>query len=836
MADKRKFSEEPNDAQIEQLLKTAYTAAEPPPAFADALYTKLDRQFTEQNAAALQEGYLAASTNGEAQASGAATLGQGLPAAEKAAARSTTWRTKRRLAVLVAVAASLLVAAALWSSRPVYGWARMMQALEECNWVQAVSIGADAKKSGWISAVRGIVAVQAGDRATFRDHRRQISSDYRPDERIVYRSTLAAARSWNWQADLLRLLAPSLAKESTLADLPEKLSLAAESWQWVTSQEDGRRLVELRVTLKTLEAASRLVKLVLLLDPQTNLPVACRVLGQEHRDLAAYRFAYPRQGPSSIFSLAVPRDARVVAADRATENAEPASAKAVPAEAEPLALDELVQRVDAQLAAYWQSQGIHPAEPASDAEFLRRVYLDLTGRIPTVSEARQFLEDRGADRRERLVDALLDCRDHATHLAAVWRTMLLPEGVDLSRLGGTAKFDTWLADRFDENLPYDQLVRQLLLAEGRISKSGPLLFYAAMTLNPEKLAARTSRVFLGMRMGCAQCHDHPFDKAISQQDFWGFAAFFAQISRPRGKMEQTSPVMRVHDNGRGEVTLPDTDEIVPPKLPTTHPAIATGADAPSRRQQLVDWLTSPENRRFSQAAVNRVWAHLFGRGLVEPVDDMRTDNPPVCPEVLETLSRDFVASRFDLRRLFKALALSRAYQLSSRSTGDDPSQALCFARMNIKSLTADQLYDCIAVATRSEVFSSSGDGSEGTLARLDNSLRQAFIEQFRAPPGQRTDYEAGIPQALSLMHGRLVHGATDLASSGLLKSLGAPFFSDQQRVETLFLATLSRLPEPYERQPMLEHIQAAANERERQRRLGDVLWALLNSAEFTLNH
>jgi hypothetical protein len=500
----------------------------------------------------------------------------------------------------------------------------------------------------------------------------------------------------------------------------------------------------------------------------------------------------------------------------------------------PLPFDELVQQINAQMSAFWQAQAVRPAAPTSDQEFVRRVYLDLTGRIPIVSEVYEFLDDTHAGRRERLVDDLLERRDHATHLAAVWRGMLLPDGVDLSPLGGAAQFDAWLADRFGENLPYDQLVRQLLLAEGRVSESGPLLFYAALRLNPEEIAAKTSRAFLGMRMECAQCHDHPFDQ-ITQDAFWGYAAFFAQISRPRGKMEMTSPVMRVHDIPSGEVMLPDTEVVVKPRLPGAEADLPEPAGDSSRRQQLVAWLSSADNGHFSRATVNRVWEHLFGRGLVSPVDDMRPDNPPICPELLDLLSRDFAASGFDLRRLLRALVLSDAYQLSSQADADEPSQALCFARMNLKSFTADQLYDCIAVATRNEAMITSGTG-ESSLARFENPTRQAFIEQFRAPPGERTDYQAGIPQALALMHGKLVDGATDLSTSGLLKSLEAPFFSDEQRVETLFLATLSRQPEPHEREQMLAHVRAAKTPDDKSRALGDVLWALLNSGEFTFNH
>jgi hypothetical protein len=499
-----------------------------------------------------------------------------------------------------------------------------------------------------------------------------------------------------------------------------------------------------------------------------------------------------------------------------------------------LADDQLSQQIDAQLEKSWRDHGIHPAQPAGDAEFMRRVYLDLTGRVPSVAEAREFLSATEPDRRETLVNRLLSHRDHATHFASAWRSILIPADVDLTRLGGAGKFDEWLAERFTANEPYDKIVEQLLLAEGRVSESGPLLFYAAVKLNPEELAARTSRAFLGVRMECAQCHDHPFDDDISQQDFWSFAALFARISRPEGKMEMTSPVLQVRDNRSGDVKLPESEEIVPPRLPETETPLVEGDQSPSRRRQMVDWLTARDNKHFAQATVNRVWAHLFGRGLVEPVDDMRPANPAIAPEVLDALARDFAASGFDLRRLVRALVLTKAYQLSSESTNDDPSRTLYFAQMNIKSFTAEQLYDCITVV--------SGSGGAGaaradatSLARTGDATRAAFIQQFRTQPGQATDYQAGIPQALTMMHGALVSRATDKATSGLLKSLSAPFFTDEQRVDTLFLATLSRYPAEGERDAVVETL-AALGAADRQQALGDVLWALVNSAEFTLNH
>jgi hypothetical protein len=271
-------------------------------------------------------------------------------------------------------------------------------------------------------------------------------------------------------------------------------------------------------------------------------------------------------------------------------------------------------------------------------------------------------------------------------------------------------------------------------------------------------------------------------------------------------------------------------------LPLVGGTVTDGADSPSRRKQLVSWLTARDNVHFSQATVNRVWAHLFGRGLVDPVDDMRPANAAISPELLDALSRDFAASGYDLRRLLREIALSKAYQLSSRSEANDPSRTLHFAQMNLKSFTAEQLYDCIAVATQQASTTANNAAAPAGLVRIDDMSRQSFVQKFRAPPGQATDYQAGIPQALALMHGGLIHNATDLSTSVMLRALAAPFFTDQQRLETLFLATLSRRPTAAEQSAIQQGLSEASTAEERQQALGDVLWALLNSAEFTFNH
>ena len=503
---------------------------------------------------------------------------------------------------------------------------------------------------------------------------------------------------------------------------------------------------------------------------------------------------------------------------------------------------EVVQWIDETLEMLWNENEIQPVSPASDTELLRRVYLDVAGRTPTVTEVRRYLKDTDPNRYKILVQRLVAGSDHASHWATTWRTFLIPEGVDLDSFGGREAFDRWLAERFDSGQSYDSIVRELLLAEGRLSQSGPLLFYSAAKLDPDRLAGQTSRVFLGIRLECAQCHDHPFEP-WTQEDFWSYAAFFARISRPNAKLETVSTVMRVHDIDRGDVRLPDTNTIVPPRFlgqsNDLEEVQGENGESIARRSRLAKWLTSPENPYFARATVNRVWSLMFGRGIVDPVDDFGSSHPPRSPELLDALASQLIDSGFDLRSVTQTIALSQAYQLSSAAPpNDSPSTERSrldhFAQMELKTLTAPQLYDCISVATLLE--QSDDSGMDLRLARFGNSRRRLFLQQFASPVHNRVEYNAGIPQALTLMNGGLIESVTGVSTSGLLKSLDAPFFTNDQRIEVLFLATLSRRPTESESELLASAVPADAKAGQRDEALADILWALLNSAEFSLNH
>jgi hypothetical protein len=502
----------------------------------------------------------------------------------------------------------------------------------------------------------------------------------------------------------------------------------------------------------------------------------------------------------------------------------PPRAGAQDAPAGPDEFARMVARIDTLVNERLARAGVEPAPLADDAEFLRRAHLDLIGVIPTAAEVRAFLADTTPDKRARLIESLLARPGHATHLAGAWRDVLLPPDPNVAQFGSRTGFQFWLRDRFERNVRYDRIVAELLITRGNPNQATPALFFTAAELKPEELAARSARIFLGVQIECAQCHDHPTDR-WTKRDFWGYAAFFAQLE---SVAERPLGASAFQDKEQGEVFLPGTQEAIPP---TFLGRVNAGAEPGQRRLRLALWLASKDNPYFARATANRVWALLFGRGLVEPRDDLGPHNPPSHPELLDELSQYLIKSRFDLRLMLRTLASTDAYARSSAwpSDGPEPAPEL-FARMAMKSLSPEQLYDCLAAATRRQSMPLAREGEFDVDAG-----RQAFLAKFEGTPASAVDFSSGIPQALTLMNGDEIRAATDLESSGLLVALGAPFLTDAERVESMFLATLSRKPTDAERSRFLEYV-SRKGAKERSRGLSDALWAILNSAEFALNH
>ncbi|MEW4527226.1 DUF1549 and DUF1553 domain-containing protein [Maioricimonas sp. JC845] len=821
------------DPELEQLLCDAYDAP-PVPA---SLYTRIEQAVEQEWGKPIRP----------TTRRTAGTLGQ--------AAR---WARTR----LVPIAACLLVAVAvgfvLNANSRVYAWSTVVEALAREGVVQLD--GPDGSR--WLAASAGLLSQETPAVSCLVDTRQQIVLEH-----LKGTSTVQRRPAQLGEGDVSRdLLCLTFVCGDAVSDPGQLAGARIVDQQWA-EERNGDEQVRLKVRFALPSSEKLTVNLTL--DPETSLPRSASVRRSNQRKTDV-SFTYPATSavalreqtiPSNVTVIDVPADepsllvsaagedrgttgpdrdagSRVAEVDLAGVDKAVAftvtpTMDGIPSKWQPVAVvdrpsSQVIRGIDRILEDLWEENEIEPTVPASDEELLRRVYLDLAGRTPSVTEVRSYLSDTSERRYEELVNRLLNSPDHASHIATVWRRFLIPEGVDLTRFGGIETFDRWLADRFASNDSYDQVVRSLLLAEGRLSQSGPLLFYSAAKLDADQLASRTSRVFLGMRLECAQCHDHPFEP-WTQQDFWRFAAFFSRISRPQAELETVSTVMRVRDIDRGEVMLPDTETVVPPGFLDRTPLEEDDATV-ARRQQLAEWLTGAENPYFARATANRVWGQLFGRGIVDPIDDFGVQNPPKSPELLDLLASHFINSEFDLRELFRVIALSRAYRLSSGADTVDETRVEWFAQMNIKTLSAEQVYDCITVATMLD-----GAGASN-IERFGNTTRQQFIQQFRTPTGRMTEYLGGIPQALTLMNGGLISSATGLSSSGLLKSLEAPFFTNRERIEILYLATLSRRPRPDEWVLLESYINESTKGNELREGLADILWALLNSAEFTLNH
>jgi Protein of unknown function (DUF1549)/Protein of unknown function (DUF1553) len=508
---------------------------------------------------------------------------------------------------------------------------------------------------------------------------------------------------------------------------------------------------------------------------------------------------------------------------------------------------DLAQKIDAAVAARLQSAGVTSAPRADDAEFLRRIYLDVAGRIPSLSEARAFLDDRASDKRKKLLEKLLKDPRHAEHFTNVWRALLLPEqSVDV--LQNNTGFEQWMRKQIEANTPYDRWVRELLtvpFAAERVqskamkrdeinatpSTATPEAYYLAKDAKPESLAAATARVFLGVRIECAQCHDHPGGH-WSRQQFWSYAAFFAGLSRDR----EGGGVREVFD--KREMTIPGSSQVIEAEF--LDGGIPQWKFNVGSRVTLADWVTSPENPYFAKAAVNRLWAHFFGVGLVEPEDDLRKDNPPSHPELLDELARQFVAQKFDVQFLIRAVVLSDAYQRTSAHTNGS-TMPRHFDRLAIKRLTPEQLFDSLAQATG---YREPAPARDGIPAVYRGGARSEFLALFASAGAPRTDVQLSIPQALALMNGPFTAGAmatkNDLIAylartTGLDATVGSkatflaetannPNLDVATKIETLFLATLTRRPT------------AAEMEQLTKRPLTDIFWALLNSTEFCVNH
>ena len=544
---------------------------------------------------------------------------------------------------------------------------------------------------------------------------------------------------------------------------------------------------------------------------------------------------------------------------------------------------DIVTTIDGYIRQGWEDNEVTPSEKADDAEFARRASLDIVGRIPTYSELNSFLESEARDKRGRFVDQLLDNEDYIRNSASIWGNLLV--GRANNRGGGRASLDRWLRNAIYTNIPYDQFVKELLIAEGSSDENGAVVFLSSH-LNEMAVPATsiTSRLFLGRQLQCTQCHNHPFND-WQQAQFWGMNAFFrgtrSQGNPNRGAVTLTdSPAATMVDFEKRNGTMQsarrqffDGDGAKIAELDVTVDILVLRNRGQQRalaspRAELADFITDPTKPFLAETQVNRVWGQLFGYGFTKPVDDMGPHNQASHPMLLEYLAGQFREAGYDNKRLIRWIAACEAYNLTSRfndaNLDDNPAagEMPIFSHMYLKQFRAEQLYDSLLIATAADQANRNFDQAEAQRATW---LRQ-FVQTFGTDENdESTSFNGTISQALLLMNGQLMNNALGGGNGSFLRNVvlsatgrpdedskSAPQTAAQARlaatraarsrnkntpakIETLFLVALSRKPTPTELDAFND-VYAKGNYSDPVVGLQDIFWSLLNSNEFVINH
>jgi Protein of unknown function (DUF1553)/Protein of unknown function (DUF1549) len=487
--------------------------------------------------------------------------------------------------------------------------------------------------------------------------------------------------------------------------------------------------------------------------------------------------------------------------------------------------------IDRLVFAKLRQMRIEPSGLCTDAEFIRRATLDVTGQLPTPEEVRRFLIDGDADKRTKLIDDLLGRPAFDDWWALKWTDRL---GCNQRFVGkiGAYKYHEWIRQQIASNVPEDELARQILTASGGNYGRPAAGFYRRLR-DPQARAEDVAQLFLGVRVQCAKCHNHP-GESITQDDYYGLAAFFVRVAYRDGPffVEKYNKEETVYVPRTGELPHPRTGRPVAPKF-LGGPAPAIPADA-DRREVFAAWLTAPDNPFFARNAANRIWYHLTGRGIVDPVDDFRGSNPPSNPELLDALAQDLIQHKFDRKHLIGTILRSRTYQLSSQPTLTNAGDEQYFSHARVRPLQAEQLLDAIGAATGApERFAGFPVGTPA-VALPDGELKHPFLEAFGRPArAMACECERGAEptfgQALHLVASPVVQEKVSSASGRVAKLIasGTP---DAEVIDELFLATLSRLPSAKEKATLVQRLQQKPDQR--RRTAEDVMWALLNHREF----
>jgi len=472
---------------------------------------------------------------------------------------------------------------------------------------------------------------------------------------------------------------------------------------------------------------------------------------------------------------------------------------------------------------------ILPSEVCGDEEFVRRVYLDVIGRLPSIEESTSFLADKATDRRARLIDDLLQRPDYAQFWSLKWADLLRVRKTKVSE-PGVHKFHAWIQQAVRDNLPYDEFARRLITASGSTLANPAANFYRTAG-DVNDCTETASQLFLGVRMQCAKCHNHPFER-WTQDNYYGVAAFFTRVQR---KKTADADDLVVWTARSGEITQPRTGKTMKPWAPLKGELDLPGED--DRRDAFAAWLTGPDNPFFAKVEVNRLWGHLMGRGIVEPVDDFRESNPAAHPALLDALAKDFVEHGFDRKHVIRTILNSRTYQLSSRRNDLNKDDVKYFSHSRTRMLSAEQLLDAICQVTSvPEKYAGLPAGTRAVQLPspdVDNYFLKVFGQPARetACACERSG-ESNLSQALQMINGPLVHAKIRDANNRARLLAGAGK-SHSDIVTELYLAAFCRKPSPPELKAATDHIAKAADA---QKGLEDVCWAILNTNEFLFQH
>jgi hypothetical protein len=485
--------------------------------------------------------------------------------------------------------------------------------------------------------------------------------------------------------------------------------------------------------------------------------------------------------------------------------------------------------VDTHVHAKLRKLRIVPSEVCSDEEFLRRVSVDITGTMPTIDDYEKFLADTSPDKRGKLVDELLQRKEFVDIWVMKWAELLQVRTIAnrVEKKPMLAYFN-WLRDKIASNTPTDKMVQELLGARGG-SFANPAVNYYQTETETLKVAENVAQVFMGMRIQCAQCHNHPFDR-WTMDDYYGFAAFFSQIGRKQGEDPRETIIF---NSGGGEVSHLVGGRVMKPKfLGGVEPDLA-GRD---RRQVMAEWLASAENPYFAKNLANIVWAHFFGRGIIEQVDDVRVSNPPVNAELLDELARKFTEYNYDFRKLVRDICTSRTYQLSTTTNESNASDHKNFAHAELRRIRAEVLLDCISsVTSTQDKFPGLPVGARAVQI-ADGNTATYFLTTFGRATREtvcscEVKMEPNLSQALHLINGDTSN--TKIAQGKLVPTRLKEGKTPAEIITEMYVRCFTRRPSEKE---LASLVAIVADQQNSQEALEDIFWSLLNSREFLFNH